>query len=37
MSAKKKKIIKLNDRQYSEYIAKLRQKDEEAARGKDKP
>ncbi len=36
MSGKKKKIIKLNDRQYSEYIASLRAKDEESASDKNK-
>ncbi len=29
MSGKKKKVIKINDRQYSEYIAALRAQDEE--------
>ena len=32
MTGKKKKIRKMNDRQYSEYIALLRAKDEEAER-----
>ena len=36
MSGKKKKIIKLNDRQYSEYIASLRAKDEKPERDKNK-
>ncbi len=30
MSRKKKKIIKINDKQYCEYIALLRQKDGES-------
>ena len=29
MSRKKKKVAKINDKQYCEYIALLRQKDEE--------
>ena len=33
MSRKKKKIAKINDKQYSEYIALLRQKDEEQQKG----
>ena len=33
MSRKKKKIAKLTDRQYSEYIASLRAEDDEKASG----
>ncbi len=33
MSAKKKKITKLTDRQYSEYIAELRRRDERPESG----
>ena len=33
MSRKKKKVVKINDKQYCEYIALLRQKDEEPQKG----